>query len=143
MTRRRYLLLGLLTACVVLGVSLWLLWPRSAINEDNYARIEVGMALDEVEAILGGPARDESTGPLVSRARTDDDDMGWFDVEFFQFSYDWRVPLESRSPRHWRSDRLLIRVEVDPQGRVAAKDSLAVRRMDESPLAMLRRWLGL
>src|ERR1700722_14500609 len=68
MTRRRVLLIGLLAATVALGVCEWMLWPRppSAITRANAAKITEGMTLAEVEAILGGPPRDESTGTVVS-----------------------------------------------------------------------------
>jgi SmpA / OmlA family len=63
MTRRRLLLLALPVALVLLGVSGWALWPRpSAITRENFKKIEPGMTLAEVEAILGGPARSETWG---------------------------------------------------------------------------------
>jgi hypothetical protein len=61
-TRRRLFLLALCVAVVLLGVGIWLLWPRwphTAISQENVNRINVGMTLAEVEQILGGPARDE------------------------------------------------------------------------------------
>jgi outer membrane protein assembly factor BamE (lipoprotein component of BamABCDE complex) len=46
-----------------MAVGIWLLWPRpSAITKENANRIQVGMTLQEVEAILGGPARDDTHG---------------------------------------------------------------------------------
>jgi hypothetical protein len=75
MTRRarRMLLFGLPAAVVAVAVSAWLLWPRTAITRENADKIRMGMTLAEVEAILGGPARDESTGPLVVILAKDDD----------------------------------------------------------------------
>src|ERR1700722_14790543 len=66
MSRRRLLVFGFLVVLVMLGVGGVVLWaqPRTAITRENAAKIQVGMALTEVEAILGGPARDESSGPL-------------------------------------------------------------------------------
>jgi hypothetical protein len=61
--RRRLLLLALPTAFVALVVGVWLLWPHpSVITEAKFAKIQPGMTLEEVEAILGGPGRDESNG---------------------------------------------------------------------------------
>jgi hypothetical protein len=60
--RRQLLLRALCVAVVLLGVGIWLLWPRcphSAIRQENANRIKVGMTLAEVEQILGGPGRDE------------------------------------------------------------------------------------
>ncbi len=63
MTRRRFLLLALL--CLLLAGSYAALWfafapPASAINRANALKIKLGMTRAEVEAILGGPVRDES-----------------------------------------------------------------------------------
>jgi outer membrane protein assembly factor BamE (lipoprotein component of BamABCDE complex) len=66
MTRRRLLLFALIAVAVVLAVGVWLLWPRTAITRENAAKIQAGMTLAEVEAILGGPARDEMTGRVLS-----------------------------------------------------------------------------
>jgi hypothetical protein len=66
-TRRRSAVY--LSGVAVLGVAAfaaWLYLTRTAITEDTAIRIRPGMTLAEVEAILGGPARDESTGPLIA-----------------------------------------------------------------------------
>ncbi len=70
MTRRGLLLLA---AAVALGplVGCWLLTPRTAIMRWNAARIEIGMTPAEVEAILGGPARQEG-GPYLMTMRAPD-----------------------------------------------------------------------
>jgi hypothetical protein len=58
MRKNRWLLLGLLLACIVgvVLVVLALLPPTPGITKENFDRIEVGMTRAEVEAILGGPA---------------------------------------------------------------------------------------
>jgi hypothetical protein len=58
MRKNRWLLFGLLVACVVgvVLVVLALLPPRPGVTKQNFDRIEVGMARAEVEAIFGGPA---------------------------------------------------------------------------------------
>jgi hypothetical protein len=38
---------------------------RSRINSDSLQQIQLGMSEDEVEAILGGPAGDYSSGPCI------------------------------------------------------------------------------
>lgn len=62
---RRFLVLSF--AAVVLGlvVGVWLLLPRTAITRENAYCIEPGMTLEQVQLVMGGPPRDESTGPLV------------------------------------------------------------------------------
>src|SRR5260370_3248342 len=62
MTTRRRLLLFALPTVAMLAVGVWLLQPRTAITPENAAKIQVGMTLRVVEAILGGPARREARG---------------------------------------------------------------------------------
>jgi hypothetical protein len=65
MTRRRLVLLALPVALVLLGTGAWIVWPRqprTAITPENAAKIQKSMTLAEVEAILDGPARDETHG---------------------------------------------------------------------------------
>src|SRR6516162_7726428 len=66
MNMRRLLLLCLPVSLAALGLAAWLLWPRTAITPENAEKVQRGMTLAEVEAILGGPARDDATGPLTS-----------------------------------------------------------------------------
>jgi hypothetical protein len=87
-----------------------LLWPRgSAITRANAAMIEKGMTLGEVEAILGGPARDESTGVL-------DPDLKMAPGNLW---------------REWRSDEVIIHVLIDRNGRVSVSTVVAVRRVTD------------
>src|SRR4051812_12875345 len=74
MTKRsRRLLLFSVPAALVAGLlAAWLLWPRTAITRENAERVQVGMTRAEVEAILGGPARDDSTGLTHLDIRTPD-----------------------------------------------------------------------
>jgi hypothetical protein len=65
MNRQRALLVGLLGVALATGATAWLLWPRTAVTRENAPKVRVGMPLAEVEAILGGPARDEATGPVT------------------------------------------------------------------------------
>jgi|SRR5882724_6685651 len=129
-TRRRLLLFGLLAGVLALGVGGWMLWPRSAITRENAAKVQTGMTLAEVESILGGPERDESTGRLEQDGSNDDPSR----LEFFD---------ALRKAKNWRSDRVIIDVHLDAAGRVQVCYRLQVRRVQESPLAILRRWLRL
>jgi hypothetical protein len=101
------------------------------------------MTLAEVEEILGGPARDEPRGPLTldlveGPGATDAEEAA---VERF-------LELQAAAGRvgssqRWLSDRLLVWVVFDTGGRVQSCDLFPVRRVPESPLALLRRWFGL
>jgi hypothetical protein len=136
MTRRRLILLSL--CCLLAGVAVWVAWPRSSdISAVNAARIEPGMTIIEVEGILGGPARDESTGPLAT-ADSDNDAAGQVDLLLIRTMQEsgWGRPL----PATWVSDSVVIQIEfVD--GRAGVPQVFLVRRVRETPWKMLRRWL--
>jgi hypothetical protein len=147
MTRCRLLLIGHLAVIAVLCVASLLFWPRpSAINRENFERLEIGMALADVETILGGPARNESTGPLTSDEPEGAvaggpetqlvlvPDGGWVSSGGGQF-----VP----PAKQWLSNTQLICVSLDHSGRVESCHAVPVRRMQEPPLETLRRWLRL
>jgi hypothetical protein len=121
MTRRTCRLLPLALAAAVLAVGLiaWLVWPPpSAITRENAAKIRVGMTLAEVEALLGGPARNESG------------------------LQDYCIDLTRRSDdKCWASSRDIVIVVLDDDGRVRRQSEFPMRGV--SFLATLRRWLDL
>jgi hypothetical protein len=131
MSKRKRLLLMVAAALAslgALGLALWLFWPRSPINRASFERIEVGMTLKQVEALLGGPRRDESTSPVVP------------DVPQHEYLPDFGHFLWRES--FWVSDTLGVRVDFDADGRVTRKACIPLR-MAESPFDRLRRWLRL
>jgi hypothetical protein len=141
-THRRLLLFGLLAVAVVLATGSWLLWPRTAITRENAAKIQVGMTLAEVEAILGGPARSDMTGPCV----VDLDDRDERDLLALQQRRYILLVLAIRGEdryRLWQSDAVELFVQCDHRGRVTTCDTTPMRRAEESPIDMLRRWLRL
>jgi hypothetical protein len=115
MTCRRLLVLGLPAGLVALAVAAWLLWPRTAITRENAAKIQPGMTLAEVEAFLGGPARDESTGPLTDDDDVDDEPAG-FPVVLFAPSCDGEM-IAAHDRHFWISDSVVVRVCFNPEGR--------------------------
>jgi hypothetical protein len=119
--RRRFLVLAILGAAVAMPVVVWLLWPRpSAITRENAERIQLDMTLTEVEAILGGPPRDETGG--------------------------WRIPsrqhVARRPDAEWIGPQCAVCVNLH-EGRVTLAYPLDVIEPDENPLDRLRRWFGL
>src|SRR3954454_18377485 len=79
--RKRRLLLA---ACFLALAGLWLgvvWWIRSttAITLKNAERLRVGMTQAEVEAILGGPARNEASGPILATNSQGYEDLIRFD----------------------------------------------------------------
>ncbi len=144
MTRRRLLLFGLLAGLLAGGAGVWLLWPRTAIIRENFDKVQVGMNLAEVEAVLGGPERNESTGPLMGDSGNDEHDhlqaIVWRERVF-----DTMPRTENPYPavKWWTSDVLMVRVDFDENGQVAAREYLPMRRVPESLFERLRRWLHL
>jgi hypothetical protein len=146
MTARHRLLLFGLPTIAGLAVGVWLLWPRTAITRENAAKLHVGMTLEEVETILGGPARDESTGSCL----LDVDSLKRENLDKFEIL---REALRSeiildRPGRHWQSDSVIVRVkegQEDQDWRIIEVEQVPVvrSRNEESVLDMLRRWLRL
>src|SRR4051794_12625345 len=64
----KLLLVLVCLAAVLLGgyFVLWLTAPRHNVSRESFERLQPGMAEPEVEALLGGPAGDYSSGPLVA-----------------------------------------------------------------------------
>ena len=150
MTRRRMLLIALFAALGVLGVGGWALWPRTALTRENAAKIQLGMALGEVEALLGGPARIETTGPTEGDAddnANDGPDPERLATERFLIALT-HTTQSSRSrigsSKHiWGSDSVAIFVVFDVDQRVIDFAVRPLRHAPESPVDMLRRWLRL
>jgi hypothetical protein len=137
--RRRLLLLTIAAVVVVLVIAVWLVWPGpSAITRENAARIKEGMTLAEVEAILGGPARDETTGPVE---REDPPEFAPPDARGIR----WRITIADMrsSLQRWESDQARVWVHFDAEGRVTDCQHFSMRRANEGPIDMLRRWLRL
>jgi hypothetical protein len=132
MTRRRLLLFGL---PIGLAIGVWLLWPRSAITRENAAKIQNGMTLEEVEAILGGPARHDATGPVTADLDTD------ADTEREDVILPNMFFAERGGAKQWQSDYAAVLVHFDEAGCVDAYRIIPLRREHESPLNLLRRCL--
>jgi hypothetical protein len=143
--RPRLLLFAVSAGLVALAVGAWLFWPRTAITRENAAKIQPGMTLAEVEAILGGPAREETTGQVT--LDQDDTPAGGASAVIRALRerqlvdlLDWTT-LGPRVPR-WQSNHVLVWVRFDAEGRVAEFSTFPMRRAAEGPLDRLRCWLG-
>src|SRR5260370_35995153 len=142
----RLLVFGLLAGLLGLG-GVWLLWPRSAITRENAAKIHVGMTLAEAEAILGGPERDESTGPCHLDWNATEDDLKNLQEQLMLSRI--RVatdPTFSPMGMLWQSNSVSVWAKVSQEGqerRLTAISSVPMLRREERLLDMLRRWLRL
>jgi hypothetical protein len=134
------MLLLILPAILVALAVLWLLRPQTAITPENAASIRVGMTVAQVEEILGGECRDESTGPIWS------DESDGEDVDRALATFCRQFYLQGTSPApppRWTSDRSIVLVAFDQDDRVHSYDTISVHRVNEDPLTILGRWLRL
>ena len=131
MTRRRVLLLGSIAIVTAMAVGTWVLWSGpSAISVENAANIREGMTLADVEAILGGPARNETDLP----------DNFIYDAFMMVAGPGLRIAVD----RRWACRGLIVVVEFDDTGHVVRHWTAAFDvESDHSIVARLRRWLGL
>jgi hypothetical protein len=127
MTRRRLFLffsLLILLLGLAAGLSLYWLGPGpSVITQEAANIIRPGMTVSDVESILGGPARDETTA-LQELHR--------------------ELPLlkPGAESRAWLSDLAWVRVEFD-QVVGTVSTAAAQQKTRETALDTLRRFLGL
>jgi hypothetical protein len=131
------LALALLLACVT--TLLWLFPPPpSRVTRAAFEKIEEGMTLAEVEAIMGGPAGSY----LAWDCELHLDGTPEIDGEM------WDRYLRLKEPRHdreeeWWGDEGRVFVFFDKGGRVVMKDFCPGTRGRLSPLEVLRVWLRL
>jgi hypothetical protein len=109
---------------VVALVASWLLWPRTAITRENADRIQEGMTLANVEAILGGP-------PGVYTADGQDWSMEMLRNGKYRSNHTRRI---------WVGDDGGIRIDFDEDGCVAASQWCPRQR---SLWDRMCGWLGL
>jgi hypothetical protein len=137
---RKFIVASLvLVSCLAATGTYYLTWPRSAITEQAAAQIREGMTLAEAETRMGGPPRDESTGPIAPRDSSEP--YPWY--LFFPPQYIGPDGVAGPEPIVWQSDDVFVRVHLDNNGRITCCQQTLVRRLPESPLAMHRRWLRL
>jgi hypothetical protein len=125
--------LGLVAVTVAVGsvgLVLLLLFARGERSTwDAYLAIRDGMTEPEVEALLGGPAGDQSTYP------------GDFCIAMTAEEHEaFRSKLVTKE---WVNDDALILVGFDQEGRVAQQFATSNRGVPPSWLDHLRGWFGL
>ncbi len=137
--KRWLLLLGLFGFLAVLGVSVYMLMPHSAINRENFEKIREGMPRAEVEAILGGPGRNDATGSLEL-------DPPCKIPPFTDLAEIVQFPSHPDSPAMrniWACDAFIAFVEFDKEGRVKKAQGVPVARVHRPHvIEKVRRALG-
>jgi len=141
MNRKCWLLGSFLCLLSAATAFAWIWWsPRTAITPENYERIELGITQMEVEEILGGPARDEATGPLQN-AGEDCDVMKWREWVIRSSGADERPGQPF--VRYWFSDELIVECCFDSAGQLTGKECMHVRPYRRSPLQLIADWIHL
>jgi hypothetical protein len=149
MTRRRLFLVAAFAVLVLVGIAAWVLWPTATtITRASFAQIHLGMTLEEVETVLGGPARDESTMPWVIDgpvpAKLGEPNHLTVGRHVASIAVYTKVGRHIFSRKQWNSGRLDILVDFDETERVSAKHIIRLKPADEGEvLSTLRRWLRL
>lgn len=131
MSRRRLLLFGVSVAVVMLDLGGFVLWaqPRTAITRENAAKLQRGMTLEEVQASLGGPARNDGTGLIEE----DDPNLPPLPISW----------PENGTLVTWVSSSVKVDICFATDDRMVESYVDSIHRVQQSPLDMLRRWLGL
>lgn len=146
MPRRRLTLVAVFALLVLVGIGAWLLWPPSTmITRANADSIRAGMTIAEVEEILGGPPRDESTGPVIGEEADisgviDKQPLWFIEGQRFRPEAFKGLPPGAALPLQWQSNEANVTVAFTADGRVSGAGYLPVHR--ETPLEWLRRKLG-
>lgn len=150
MTRRCLILVVIPAVFVIAGAGAWVIRPRvPCITPENVDRIKLGMTLTKVESILGGPARDETTGPVVCvvgptgtwYAAPGVAIHGFVDKGEAGNVLGGQLPSGVHPP--WVSDTVAVWVRLDADAQVTSCCHVWLERRQEGFIDLCRRWLGL
>src|SRR5262249_13666796 len=120
--RRRFVWVVAVCAALAIGLGacLWLTRP-GPVRLANHRGIRGGRTLADVEGILGGPSGDYSSAPGQTR---------------------FRLNVKHERPQTWISDKGIVIVGFDAEGRVGAYSVLGPDLTTPDLLDRLRAWLG-
>ena len=107
MRKRRLLWLGVAACLILAGFALLFLLSKCLVTRENCEKIERGMTKQHVEALLGGPAGDYSSG--LYYAEFVNNNGGFFEKE------------------EWVGNQAAVRVWFDVKGEVFEKELAEVR----------------
>jgi len=143
--KRHVLCLAAVGALRALSLVVWWPWRPllfTRITMENARKVDVGMGLDEAEFILGGPERDDSTGPTS---------LFYYDVDqnsgFHEVVARGPMPGDDRhrwfASHRWFSDHARILIGLTADGRVQWIIATPCQPERDNVLNMTRRWLRL
>jgi hypothetical protein len=119
------LLVVLVVLLVLLGTMLLLIFPQeSRVTKAAFDRIEEGMTLAEVEAVLGGPEGDYRTRP----------------TGLVLDPYGGGLMMYQGTLREWWGDEAYILVGFDAGGRVELRRFVEVVQIRDPGLIELLQW---
>jgi hypothetical protein len=126
----------LVVLLVGFGVALFLL-PRDRITAESWKKIRIGMTVEEVEEILGGPGitSEECRKRHFAPGKFSYDGVG------FREPRD-RVITDGDILKNWKGKHGLMQIGLDSDGHVIAKYFLGLRSADPTFLDHIRDWLG-
>jgi len=109
-------------ALLVLAGTVWLLWPRDPVSRATYQKIQIGMTLEEVEALIGRPSIsiDTMIDILFKQRR-----VKWVAPDpdgILHDGNDWsKARPDMTKIRCWESTQAGIAVQLGDDGRVIGK----------------------
>jgi|SRR6516162_10017201 hypothetical protein len=128
---RRGTLFAVLAGLVVVAAATFALRPEPHARDmrEEFRRINVGMTVAEVEAILGPPGDYRSEPTIV-------DDL----APINQTSTFGTAGVRG-DPQYWSFDTALATVYFDESGRAIKGLSIPLRFADDNSLVVIRRWI--
>ncbi len=114
-----------------LGTALFL-WPRDRITAESWKKIRIGMTVEEVEDVLGGPGKRFEKIPLSEQL---------FTIDVPTYEEPWKNPFVELNARKWVwfGRQGIIEINVNRQSEVIYKNFRD--QQDPTFLDRFRNWL--
>jgi hypothetical protein len=132
--KRKLKWMSLVLAILLLGFgTAFFLWPRDRITAKSWRQIRLGMAIEEVERVLGGPGRKSDEIPLSELNYT---------IDVPTYEEPWENPfIELKAPKRvWFGKDGIIEINVNMQNQVIYKNFRD--RYKPTIIDRIRDWLG-
>jgi hypothetical protein len=144
MRKRPSIYLFLVIGCALFGTIGWYYFimtpsPSAKINRASYGRIQEGMRLEQIEAVIGLSPGDYRDDGRKARSVSPMADMRYVDELYSIGSDGWEETVD------WAGNEYGIILYFDSQGVLYNKALLIPmkKRGPKTPLDLLKDWLGL